>query len=65
MMKQHVYILRSVDNPDKLYVGYTQDIDRRLQEHNSGSQIDDPEMFQREIGRGHMHGSRLSGGAKL
>ena len=39
IIKQHVYILRSIDNPDKIYVGYTNNIDRRLEEHNSGSQI--------------------------
>ncbi len=37
--KDYVYLLRSVNNPEKVYVGFTTDIDRRLNEHNSGSQI--------------------------
>ncbi len=40
MKKEYfVYILRSLDFPDKFYVGYTNDVRRRLEEHNSGSQI--------------------------
>ncbi len=40
-MKQQyfVYLLRSINNPDKTYVGFTERLDERLEEHNSGSQI--------------------------
>ena len=34
-----VYILRSLKVSDKLYVGSTDDITRRMHEHNSGTQI--------------------------
>ena len=33
-----VYILRSVCHPDKTYVGMTNNIRRRLEEHNAGTQ---------------------------
>jgi putative endonuclease len=36
---RYVYILRSISQPDKLYVGLTENLERRLAEHNSGSQI--------------------------
>ncbi len=31
-----VYVLQSESNKDKIYVGYTDDLKRRLAEHNSG-----------------------------
>jgi predicted GIY-YIG superfamily endonuclease len=31
-----VYILRSVKVPGKTYIGITQNLDKRLEEHNSG-----------------------------
>jgi predicted GIY-YIG superfamily endonuclease len=31
-----VYILKSGSFPDKIYVGLTEDVERRLKEHNSG-----------------------------
>jgi len=34
-----VYILRSVNHPDKIHVGMTSDLNRRLEEHNAESQI--------------------------
>jgi len=34
-MKHYVYILYSV-HCDKYYVGHSEDLDRRLKEHNSG-----------------------------
>ena len=34
-----VYILRSISFPDKLYVGYTNDITRRIDAHNNGGSI--------------------------
>ncbi len=39
MGRHIVYILRSVEHPDKVYVGYTTDLKRRFAEHNDGSQI--------------------------
>jgi putative endonuclease len=33
----YVYILESVANPDRHYVGFTEDLRERLHEHNSGS----------------------------
>lgn len=35
----HVYILRSLNDPDRHYVGVTMDPNRRLDEHNSGKSI--------------------------
>ena len=32
----YVYILQSIDYPDKFYIGYTADLKQRLQAHNSG-----------------------------
>ncbi|MEW6012927.1 MAG: GIY-YIG nuclease family protein [Elusimicrobiota bacterium] len=31
-----VYILKSIKIPDKIYIGLTQDLERRLKEHNRG-----------------------------
>ena len=39
MGKRYVYILQSVGTVEKYYVGLTYDLSRRLDEHNSGSQI--------------------------
>ncbi len=33
---KYVYLLRSIANPTKTYVGLTDDPSRRLEEHNSG-----------------------------
>lgn len=35
----YVYILRSLKNPEKVYVGYTTDIDQRLTAHNEGKSL--------------------------
>ncbi|MBX9830513.1 GIY-YIG nuclease family protein [Candidatus Babeliales bacterium] len=35
----YVYVLRSVGNPDKTYVGFTNSIDNRLHCHNDGKSI--------------------------
>ena len=35
----YVYILRSVNYPQKIYVGYTIDINQRLTIHNEGGSI--------------------------
>jgi predicted GIY-YIG superfamily endonuclease len=32
----YVYILRSVNFPEKIYVGYTNNIAQRLNQHNAG-----------------------------
>jgi len=32
-----VYILRSVNHPDRLYIGLTTDLEKRLAAHNAGS----------------------------
>lgn len=32
----YVYILQSIQNPERFYVGYTSDLKRRIKEHNSG-----------------------------
>ena len=34
-----VYFLCSVNNPDKTYIGYTSDIVKRLETHNSGGSV--------------------------
>lgn len=31
-----VYLIRSVSDPERRYIGSTSDLERRLQEHNSG-----------------------------
>ena len=36
MLMHFVYILRSLNNSKRLYVGCTQDIEKRLIEHNRG-----------------------------
>jgi putative endonuclease len=38
MRKYYVYVLKSVSNPTKTYVGMTGDLERSVGEHNSGSQ---------------------------
>ena len=35
----YVYILRSLKNPKRLYIGCTRDIEKRLIEHNRGDGI--------------------------
>ena len=35
----YVYILQSIDAPEHFYVGYTDDLKRRLAQHNSGGSI--------------------------
>jgi putative endonuclease len=32
----HVYILRSLSDPSRVYTGYTTDPDKRLSAHNAG-----------------------------
>ncbi len=33
----YVYIIQSINNSDKIYVGCTENIDKRLSNHNSGT----------------------------
>lgn len=33
----YVYIIQSISHPDQIYVGCTQDIKKRLSNHNSGT----------------------------
>jgi len=35
----YVYLLRSIKNPEKTYIGYTTDLNGRLEKHNSGGSI--------------------------
>ena len=35
----YVYLLRSLKNPDKTYIGSTTDLIQRLETHNSGGSI--------------------------
>ncbi len=35
----YVYLLRSINNPSKTYVGYTTNLKQRLETHNSGGSI--------------------------
>jgi len=35
----YVYILQPIDKSDSFYIGFTTDLKRRLQEHNSGKSI--------------------------
>ena len=38
-LKYYIYILQSIDTPQKYYVGYTTNLSRRIFEHNNKSQI--------------------------
>lgn len=35
----YVYILKSINFPDQLYVGYTNNLTNRLKTHNAGNSI--------------------------
>jgi putative endonuclease len=35
----YVYFLRSLKNPSKTYVGYTSNLQQRLETHNSGGSV--------------------------
>jgi predicted GIY-YIG superfamily endonuclease len=35
----YVYILQSINNPEHFYVGYTNDLKKRIKDHNSGFSI--------------------------
>ncbi len=35
----YVYLLRSLNNPSKTYIGYTTNLKQRLETHNSGGSI--------------------------
>jgi len=38
-MFYYVYLIRSINYPDKIYVGYTVNFKQRLETHNSGGSI--------------------------
>ena len=33
----YVYLIRSINNPEQVYIGCTEDLSKRLERHNSGS----------------------------
>ena len=33
----YVYIIKSINNPEQIYVGHTQDLKKRLSNHNCGT----------------------------
>jgi predicted GIY-YIG superfamily endonuclease len=35
----YVYLIRSTSTPEKTYVGFTQDLKRRLADHNTGQSL--------------------------
>ena len=35
----YVYLFRSLKNPSRTYIGYTTDLNQRLETHNSGGSI--------------------------
>jgi predicted GIY-YIG superfamily endonuclease len=35
----YVYLIRSIPHPDQTYIGFTQDLKRRLEAHNRGGSV--------------------------
>lgn len=35
----YVYLIKSLKDPSKTYIGYTVDLEQRLEKHNSGGSI--------------------------
>lgn len=35
----YVYLIKSIESPDRIYAGYTTDLKQRLETHNSGGSI--------------------------
>lgn len=35
----YVYLIKSINNPDKTYIGFTTDLKQRLKNHNEGASI--------------------------
>ena len=35
----YVYLIRSTKDPSKTYIGYTIDLDQRMEKHNNGASI--------------------------
>jgi predicted GIY-YIG superfamily endonuclease len=42
----YVYLIKSVSFPDQTYVGYTADLDERLQKHNQHSSLHTKNMHR-------------------
>ncbi len=38
-MFYYVYLIKSINYPDKIYVGYTTNVKQRIETHNSGGSI--------------------------
>lgn len=35
----YVYLIRSINNPTKTYIGFTNDLNQRMEKHNNGASI--------------------------
>jgi putative endonuclease len=35
----YVYVIRSTSNPERYYIGFTENIDQRIKEHNEGKSL--------------------------
>jgi len=35
----YVYLIRSIKNQDKTYIGYTNNIEQRMEKHNNGASV--------------------------
>jgi predicted GIY-YIG superfamily endonuclease len=35
----YVYLIRSINNPEKTYIGYTTNLEERLAKHNAGGSV--------------------------
>ena len=35
----YVYVIRSLSHPKRYYIGYTENIDQRVKEHNEGKSL--------------------------
>jgi predicted GIY-YIG superfamily endonuclease len=37
----YVYVIRSVSHPKRYYIGFTENIDQRIKEHNEGKSLEE------------------------